>query len=67
MVQIPRPKVAAIRRDGGSWSVTLPREELHRLGWNLGDLLVFTVVESSLVMTRVEMPKVADLRKTSPS
>ena len=67
MTQVNSPMVATIKRHGGSWRISLPKGALARLGWNANDVIVFTVVGKQLLMTRVEMPKVDDIRKLSSS
>jgi precorrin-6B methylase 1 len=37
-----------------------------RLGWNVNDVMVFNVIGTSMVMTKVELPKVGDIRKHTP-
>jgi bifunctional DNA-binding transcriptional regulator/antitoxin component of YhaV-PrlF toxin-antitoxin module len=66
MTLVNRPKVETIKKHGASWRITLPKVQCARLGWNLGDVVVFTVVGTSLVMTKVDLPKVGDIRNATP-
>jgi len=58
-----RRMVQHIKKRGNSYYVSIPKEVMKRLGWNLHDILTFEVIESSVVLTRVALPKVNALRK----
>lgn len=66
MQQVTRPKVETIKKHGASWRVNLPKIHCARLGWNVNDVIVFNVIGDSIVMTKVNLPTVGDIRKTQP-
>jgi antitoxin component of MazEF toxin-antitoxin module len=55
--------VQHIKRRGNSFYVSIPKGVMKRLAWNLHDILAFEVIDKSVVMTRVDLPKVNALRK----
>jgi antitoxin component of MazEF toxin-antitoxin module len=59
-----RTLVQHIKKRGNSFYVSIPKEVLKRLAWNLHDILTFQVIDGSVVLTRVDLPKVNALRKS---
>lgn len=58
-----RPEIGRVMRHGSSCVVPINKRILKRLGWNLHDALSFAVIEGSLVITRVPLPRIPDIRR----
>lgn len=63
MVRPKKQHVKTLQRRGSGLCVVVPAELLKLLGWNQDDALVLNVIERSLIVTRIDMPKVPALRK----
>jgi len=56
--------IRTLQKRGSGLCVVVPGELLAQLGWNRDDALRVAIVAGSLVMTRVDLPKIPDLRRT---
>lgn len=65
MSTVEQRVVQSIKKRGNSVYVSLPKTMLSKLGWNRGDVLQFQTIDGSMVLTKVELPKVtlASLKK----
>ena len=48
---------------GNGLCVVIPRKVREALAWNRDDTISLAIVEGHLVLTKVALPKIADLRK----
>lgn len=52
-----------MQKRGSGLCVVMPTDMLAALGWNRDDALRLDIVSGSLVVTRIELPKIPDLRR----
>jgi antitoxin component of MazEF toxin-antitoxin module len=55
--------IKPIQKRGSGLCAVIDKSLLETLGWNRGDHVLFDVVNGSLVLTRVDLPKIPELRK----
>lgn len=58
MVTVTKPVVMSISKRGNAVAVSLPQGVRDRLGWNINDVLLLSVVGKTLVLSKVDLPKV---------
>jgi antitoxin component of MazEF toxin-antitoxin module len=54
--------VRPLQKRGNGICASIPRELQKRLAWNVKDAVTYDVIDGSLVLTKIKLPSVPDLR-----
>jgi antitoxin component of MazEF toxin-antitoxin module len=57
-----KPIVRTLHKRGSGMCVVIPPVVMRRLGWNQNDALKLDCLQGSLVVTKVKLPSVPDMR-----
>lgn len=61
MLRIKKATVVPVRKCGNSVHVRIPPEVMSLVNWNLNDMVNITLLNESVVLTKIKLPSVGSV------